>query len=814
MFNLIGNYAKIAIRNLMRNKVYSALNILGLGIAMSCCLLIVLFLQRELQYDHRYEKGDRIYKVVREINIQGGSRNFSWGTSGSLGPALKRDFPEVESAVRIWPWSVKVERENILFPTRLNLVDKHVFDVFEAEFVQGSAQTAFEDPTSIVITERMANLIYGEENPMGKVLTVVNSIFGGDYIVRGVLKDRFDPTTIPFNMFVSRDPNAQWRNKWHVWDPAAGFRPIQTYILLQEGVSPETLEQKFPDFIKLYMGAEIQKHNTYHLQPLHRVYLHSRADYDIKSFGDIDQLYTMCVIAAFILIIACVNFMNLATAQSVRRAREVGLRKVVGASRGQLIQQFLGESLVVAGLALLLAIIVARAALPVFNDLIQQNLVLDLKAYMTLIPALIGVVLVSGILAGGYPAFVLSAWQPIDTLKSQIQSRSGGAWFWKGLVVFQFSISIFLIVGTLVVRNQISYMLDRDLGVDTEHLVMLPIFTSSREAHFVHENRLSSRYSTVKQSFLRHPNVIGATASQYRAFPGGGGSRNKPIRPEDLPGDDWWILINEVDADFVKTMGIELIAGKNFTPGKGNPLRGWTREFLINESAAKLFGWDNPIGKQIQRRGGGTGTVVGVFKDYHFDSLKEKIAPLAFIQWARLYAYLTLKIRGGQFVGTMDFLEKEWYKFVPNEAFNPIFMDDGFASAYRNELRLRRIAGISSLLAIVVCCLGLFGLAAISAQRRTKEIGVRKVLGASAWQIVTMFSAEFVKLVAFASLIAWPLAYYMLNDWLADFAYRIGLDISVFALSSVLAIAIALITVSYQAWRAAQTNPIEALKYE
>ena len=814
MFNLIGNYAKIAIRNLMRNKVYSALNILGLGIAMSCCLLIVLFLQRELQYDHRYEKGDRIYKVVREINIQGGSRNFSWGTSGSLGPALKRDFPEVESAVRIWPWSVKVERENILFPTRLNLVDKHVFDVFEAEFVQGSAQTAFEDPTSIVITERMANLIYGEENPMGRVLTVVNSFFGGDYIVRGVLRDRLDPTTIPFNMFVSRDPNAQWRNKWHVWDPAAGFRPIQTYILLQEGVSPKTLEQKFPDFIKRYMGAEIQKHNTYHLQPLHRVYLHSRADYDIKSFGDIDQLYTMCVIAAFILIIACVNFMNLATAQSVRRAREVGLRKVVGASRGQLIQQFLGESLVVAGLALLLAIIVARAALPVFNDLIQQNLVLDLKAYMTLIPALIGVVLVSGVLAGGYPAFVLSAWQPIDTLKSQIQSRSGGAWFWKGLVIFQFSISIFLIVGTLVVRNQISYMLDRDLGVDTEHLVMLPIFTSSREAHFVHENRLSSRYSTVKQSFLRHPNVIGATASQYRAFPGGGGSRNKPIRPEDLPGDDWWILINEVDADFVKTMGIELIAGKNFTPGKGNPLRGWTREFLINESAAKLFGWDNPIGKQIQRRGGGTGTVVGVFKDYHFDSLKEKIAPLAFIQWSRLYAYLTLKIRGGQFVGTMDFLEKEWYKFVPNEAFNPIFMDDGFASAYRNELRLRRIAGISSLLAIVVCCLGLFGLAAISAQRRTKEIGVRKVLGASAWQIVTMFSAEFVKLVAFASLIAWPLAYYMLNDWLADFAYRIGLDISVFALSSVLAIAIALITVSYQAWRAAQTNPIEALKYE
>lgn len=813
---LIGNYVKIAARNLMRNKAYSALNILGLGIGMSCCLLIVLFLQHELQYDQVYTKSDQIYKVVREIRTQGGSRKFHWGTSGSLGSALQRDFPEVETAVRIWPWNVSVERQNLLFRTQLCLVDKHIFDAFDIEFIQGNPETAFEDPSSIVITERMAQRIYGEEDPMGKVLTVENSIFGDDYIVRGVLKDRQEPTTIPFNMLISRDPNAQWKSKWHTWAPVDGFRPIHTYILLQKGVAPKTLEQKLPEFMKRYMGEETQKYNTYHLQPLRRVYLYSRADYDIKSFGDIDQLYTMCVVAAFILIIACVNFMNLATAQSVRRAREVGLRKVVGASRGQLIQQFLGESLIVACLALLLAIIAAHAILPVFNELIQQNLVLDLKAYMTLLPALIGVVLVSGFLAGGYPAFVLSAWQPIETLKNQIQSRSGSSWFWKGLVIFQFSISIFLIVGTMVVRNQISYMLDRDLGVDTEHLIMLPIFTPSREANAVHANRLSTQYSTVKRAFLSHPNVVAATASQHRAFPSGGGTRTTPIRPEKLPGNDWRIFINEVDEDFINTMGIELIAGKNFTPGKGDPRRRFTGEFLINESAAKLFGWENPIGKQIARLdgGGGTGTVVGVFKDYHFDSLKERIAPLAFIQWTRLYAYLTLKIKGGQFVETMAFLEKQWQTFVPNVAFNPVFMDDGIASAYRNELRLRKIAGASSLLAILVCCLGLFGLAALTAQRRTKEIGVRKVLGASVGQIVTLFSAEFIKLVAFASLIAWPLAYYMLNDWLADFSYRIGLGVSVFVWSSLLAIAIALITVSYQAWKAAQTNPIDALKYE
>ena len=815
MFDLIGNYIKIAARNLMRNKAYSALNILGLGIAMSCCLLIVLFLQHELQYDQLYAKGDRIYKVVREIHGQGAPRKFYWGTSGLLGPSLERDFPEVEKAVRIWPWNVKVERQGLLIPARLINVDKHIFDVFDIEFIHGVPQTAFEDPSSIIISDRMANTLYGDENPMGKVLTAENSIFGDDYVVRGVFKHRQEPSTIPFNMLVSRDPNAQWRNQWHRWSPVSSFRAIHTYILLQKGVAPETLEQKLPAFMERYMGAEIQKFNTYHLQPLHRVYLHSRSDYGIRSFGDIDQLYTMCIVAAFILLIACINFMNLATAQSVRRAREVGLRKVVGASRGQLIQQFLGESLIVAGLAAILAIMVAHATLPVFNELIQQNLALNFTAYTTLVPALLGVVFISGVLAGGYPAFVLSAWQPIETLKNQIQSSSSGSWFWKGLVMFQFSISIFLIVGTLVVRNQISYMLDRDLGVDTEHLIMLPIFTTSREANAIHANRLSSRYTTVKNTFLSHPNVVQATASQYRAFPSGGGTRIKTVRPEGLPGDDWRLWVNEVDGDFVDTMGIEIIAGRNFTPGKGNPLKGWTREFLINESAVKLFGWENPVGKQITRMdGGGAGTVVGVFKDYHFDSLKEKIAPLAFVQWARLYAYLTLKIKSGQFVETMAFLEEQWQKFVPNAAFRPVFMDDGLESAYRNELRLRKVAGVSSLLAILVCCLGLFGLAALSAQRRTKEIGVRKVLGASVGQIVTMFSSEFIKLVAFASLIAWPLAYYMLNDWLADFSYRIGLGISVFVLSSLLAIVIALITVSYQAWKAAQTNPIDALKYE
>ncbi len=808
------NYLTVALRNLMRNKIYATLNVLGLGIGMACCLLIALFVQRELRYDRFHKNGDRIYKVVRETQSKAGPRSFDWGTSGALGPALARDFPEVLAAVRMWHWNVKVERQNRMIRVRFSLVDKHVFDVFDAEFVKGNPQTVFADPLGMAITERMASRLFGEEDPMGKVLTVDNSVFGRDYIVRGVLKDRRDPSTIRFDLVIASMPKNQWESKWLTWQHFQAWRPVHTYVLLQKGASIASLNQKLPDFMARYMGAEVQEHNAYHLQPFHRVYLHSRADYGLDRFGDVGQLYVLGVVAVFILAIACVNFMNLATAQSIGRAREVGLRKVVGARRWQLMQQFLGESLIVAFLALLLGMGLCTVLLPVFSDLIQQPLALDGEAYATLLPASVGVIAVTGILAGSYPAFALSAWKPIETLKHQIWSGTQGAWFWKALVMFQFAISIFFLIGTLVVRDQISYMLNRDLGFETEHLIMLQIFAPSREAHANFEHRLAARYTTVKHSFLRHPNVLHASASRYLPFPQGGGGRVWTVRPEGLPGDNWRMMFNEVDEDFLTTMGIELVAGKNFTLGKGRALQRFSSEYLINESAVKLFGWENPLGKQIEWTGMGAGTVVGVFKDYHFASLREKIAPLAFVKWSRLYAFLALKVRGDRFEETMAFLQTQWEKFVPNEPFNPIFIDEGLASAYRNELRLRKVAGISSLLAILVCCLGLFGLAALSAQRRTKEIGIRKVLGASAGQVVLLFSTEFLQLVAFASLIAWPLAYYVMHHWLSNFSYRIGLGAQVFVMSSFLAIAIALITVSYQAWKAAHTNPIDALKCE
>lgn len=528
------NYLTVAIRNLMRNKVYSTLNVLGLGIGMSSCLLIVLFVQNELQYDRFHKNGDRIYKVVFETQNENGSRTVQWVTSGTVGPALECDFPEVQETVRMWPQRTGVERQNRMLNARLILVDKHIFDVFDFEFVKGDPQTAFKDPSGMLITESTATRLFDEEDPTGKILTVDQAAFAGDYIVSGIVKDYPIHSMIQFNLLITKVPK-QREGRWHSWLKPWSHRSVHTYMMLKKGADAKALEQKLPAFMERYLGAEIQERNTYYLQSLNRIYLHSRADYGFTTFGDINQLYTMCVVAAFLLVIACVNFMNLATAQSIRRAREVGLRKVVGASRGQLIQQFLGESLIVAFLALLLAIIATEAMLPVFNDLIQKRLVLD--TYVTLLPALVGVILVVGFLAGGYPAFVLSAWQPVEALKRQIQSGSGGSWFWKGLVLFQFSISIFLIVGTLVVRDQISYMLNRDLGFKSEHRVVLQIFQPSRQSEIMIKNRLSSRYRTVKQSFLSHPNVLQASASRYPPFFNGGGGRMWEVHPEGQPDE-------------------------------------------------------------------------------------------------------------------------------------------------------------------------------------------------------------------------------------------------------------------------------------
>jgi putative ABC transport system permease protein len=808
---MLRNYLTIAVRNLLRHKGYSAINIAGLAIGMTCCILIFLLIQNELSYDRFHKKADRIYRVIQERRSQGGTTSFDIGTPGALGPALRVYFPEVQETVRTWLQVVPVEYEGKTLDSQICLADKSLFDVFTFPFVKGESQTAFTNPSAAVITEDMSRRLFGDADPIGKVLAVHQFNFPGQFIVTGVLKTPPDNSTIQFDFLVI-DPNRseETRLRWQEWLPTESWRPVTTYVLLPEGYDPKKLEQKLPDFAAPYLGPKAAPNTTYHLQPLTRIHLYSQQDYGINRYGDIGQVYLLSAIAAFILLIACINFMNLSTARSASRAKEVGIRKVVGAYRRQLIRQFLGESVLLAFLAMLMAMGLAELTLPAFNTLIGRPLPPDANSYIALLPGLIGVTLLTGLLAGCYPAFCLSAYQPVETLKGILRSGTKGAQFRKALVVFQFAISVFLIISTFVIHDQITYMLNKNLGFDTEHVVLLPIFAQDQQMVEDLDKRLSARYKMVKQEFLKHPGVLNASAFRFMPVIGGGGMV-RSIQPEGAQGTSWQIPVEEVDESFFDTFGIKLVSGRTFSPGVRSS---FAPEFIINETAAKQFGWTDPIGKKITWVDHGFGTIIGVVKDYHFAPLNQRIGPMIFMTRTGLFAWLGLKVRGNGLPETIRFLEKTWKRFVPDQPFVCRFLDETLNQMYQSERRLRRISGVSSALAILVACLGLFGLAAFSAEQRTKEVGIRKVLGASIANIVLLLSRDFVKFVAVANLIAWPVAYYVMNGWLQNFAYRVGLGIWTFVLGGILVLIIALVTVSVQAVKAARANPVDALRYE
>ena len=554
------------------------------------------------------------------------------------------------------------------------------------------------------------------------------------------------------------------------------------------------------------MGTDIQKTNTYHLQPITRTYLYSKRDYNLNWPDNISRIYTFALVAVFILLIACINFMNLATARSVHRAREVGMRKVVGAYRKQLITQFLGESTVLAVLALPFAFSLAQLALPAFAGYIGSNITTD---YLDLVPAFVVFATVVGLLAGSYPAFYLSAYRPVEVLKGALKSGSKGVWFRKGLVIFQFGTSIILIIGTTVVYNQLSYMSNKDLGFDKNHTIMVPIFLADRKLKSNNWDRLGHRHQMVKNTFLQHANIIEATALRSPIGLWGGMMRN--VSPEGAIENGWRMHVNEVDETFFETFGIELIAGRNFS---ADIVSDSTSAFILNETAVKQLDWDDPLGKTFGFDDNMKGIVVGVVKDFHHNSLRDKIQPVAFCMRRYLYSLLALKIRPDNVPETITFIEQKWKEFIPSSPVEYWFLDEQLQMSYFQEQRFGQAATTFSGLAVFIACLGLLGLAAFTAEQRTKEIGVRKVLGASTPNIITLLSREFIILVSVSNIIAWPIAYYLMNQWLQDFAYHINLSFLTFIAGGLLALFIALATVSLLAFRAARSNPIEALRYE
>ncbi|MDE2828720.1 MAG: ABC transporter permease, partial [Gemmatimonadota bacterium] len=791
---MIKNYLTVAIRNLMRHKLYTSINVLGLAIGLACGILILLYIQQEFAVNRAHTLGDRIYKVIREERST--QTTYSSGTSGALGPVLKETFPEVETTVRIWRWTVSVQYGERKDRYLLALVDDNFLDVFDFPLIKGDLETAFRTPYSVVITDDMAQHLFGDIDPMGQTLSIDSRSFPGEYTVTGIVKAPHLSSGFYFQILSTTIPSVEETQEvWTMWRPTQSWRPVNTYVLLKVGQNAESLQAKMQSLIVQYLGDEvaaenksrwphyplqplIKQHigndvaskNTYHLQPLHRVYLYGESDFNPTADSPVQHIYMLAAIGLILVVIACVNFTNLATARAVTRKREVGVRKVVGAHRPQLMVQFLSESLLLTCSALLIALALVELCLPLFNQFVRGDLHLNAATVIIGTPAVLALTVLVGLLAGWYPAFYLSSFRPVTALKSSASSSPGSTGLKKGLVVFQFGMSILLVICTLVVYQQLKFIETKDMGFARDHIVSLPIFVPDFSGEPNPQKRLSARHQMVKQVFLEHPNILSASALRYEIT--GYSGRLRLAWPDGDRTKEQTFRINEVDDSFFETFEIPVLRGRAFSADVASDT---SQAIILNETAVRLLGWeDDPIGKQIvlPAYDNLSLTVIGVVKDYHNLTLREEIAPMGFLARWKMFYSLALRIRPENTAQTLSFLETQWKRFVPDAPFEYHFLDELIDWIYFNEQLTGKMLGIFSLLAIFVACLGLFGLAAFMVQSRTKEIGVRKVLGASTPHLVMLLSREFIFLVLLANLIAWPTAYYLMRDWLSGFAYQ------------------------------------------
>ncbi len=821
------SYLIATIRTLLKNRGLTAINLLGLAIGMASVILIALYIQYEFSYDRHHVNATRIYRVFRSVSMEN-TTSVNPRASGALAPTLKRDFPEVQEAIRTQLLTSWVKTDDHFFQQDVCVADREIFNVFTIPFVTGDSGTALTQPGSMVLTESMARKFFQNEDPIGKALQVDHQELSGTYFVTGIVRD-FPPNSTFYFDCLTATPKGNMADMWSIWQPTGAYRPFFTYILLSEGYDHRALQQKLPDLITRYMGDEVRQTTRYIVQPFTRVHLYTHPDLGLqfKDYGDITQVYAFGLVAGFILVLACVNFMNLSTARSSTRAREVGLRKVVGASRQQLIGQFLGESVLMALVAMIVALALVELILPWFNSFIQRDLVLHKTENLWWMVGLIGFGLSVGVIAGSYPAFVLSSFLPTQVMKGDWIPGSKHIGLRKALVIFQFAISIAFITGTVVVQQQLAYIRNKDLGFDKELIVGIPIFIYSRQLHHGSSEDLRWRIPTVKQVFMAHPNIQKATATR---FPQGGSNATDTFRADDA---DWQMGLFDIDRDFLDFFNIELVAGRLAPeppkwPEKIESLAEWQeyekkvqayrekgRPLLLNETAVQHLGWDDPIGKRFKEKREPEGYIVGVIKDYHVQTLHNAIRPVVFRVFTGGAKHLYLKLDTQNMQETLAFIEKTWHQFLPQIPFTYHFLNDDLTRMrYQNEIRTGNALAVFSGLTIFVACLGLLGLISFRAEQKTKEIGIRKVLGASAFSIFNLLAREFVKLVIIACIIAGPIAYLFAGRWLQDFAYRIDLHLMYFLIGGMLALLLALATMTYQALKAARTNPVDALRTE
>ncbi|GAB4032912.1 ABC transporter permease [Spirosoma jeollabukense] len=800
---MLRNYLKIAVRNLWRNKVFSGINVTGLAVGLASCLLLFMYISHELSYDDFQQKADRLVRVTMEYSMEGRVAKIPQ-TGTKVAPEFGRQFPEIESGVRmINREAVVLNGDRQFSEKRLVFADSAFFTLFSFPLLKGNPQTALVGPNVVVLSETTAQNYFGAVNPVGKTLRINTGGSFRDYSVTGVVADCPANSQIKYDLLASFTTlSAAKTEEWYSSNYA-------TYLLLRSPEAIAPLQAKIPGFMKTQFSKDEMSagsYLTYNLEPLRQVHLHSDVEGSFEPNGDLTYIYIFGSIALLILVIACVNYVNLATARAVERAQEVGVRKVMGAVQGQLFGQFIGESVIVTSVALLLALLLAGLMLPLFNTLSDRQFSFAVWLKPGNLLLLLGIGVVVSLIAGSYPALVLARFQPIRVLKGQLKVTGVGQ-FRKGLIVFQFAITAFLITSTLLVRNQLSYIQQKKLGYSKDHVLMLPV-----------DKQVLAKIRSIKSEFRQNADVQQVSlASESPVFINGGYG----VRRANMPDGAYKMVAGlQIDEDFIKTVGLHLVAGRDITQidveqasvPDGDSLNYY--HFIPNESAVKELGWtpEQAIGQKIEMNGR-KGEIKAVVADFHFASLKQKIGPLLLFPEMG-GEVLLVKLSGSQLPNTLQFMESKWRTLVPDRPFAYEFMDEEFNKLYAAETRTGQIFSVFAFLSIFLACLGLFGLSAYTTAQRTKEIGVRKVLGASVASIITLLAKDFLKLVFIAILIASPLAWWAMNSWLQDFAYKITIDGWVFALAGLLAIGIALLTVSFQSIRAALMNPVKSLRSE
>ena len=786
---MLKNYLKIAVRNIVKYKLYSFINIVGLAVGIAICLLIFLFISDELSYDKFYPNSDRIYKVIRET---GKGNEFEGVTPLPLCEALRTDFPELEVIQIRSASNVISYKEKTFTEKRFDYVDTNFFKVFSFNLIEGDPNTALKNPNSVVITKEIAKKYFGNEEPMGKTLLSENK---DPLMVTGVMENVPENSHIQFDFLSPKSGFIRdWMKDWH---PSM----FATYVLLPENYSAENIAKRLPAFLEKYIGKdEVINNQRLKLQPLKDIYLYSS---DIKfnpidKQGDINELYIFSTIAIIILILAVINYMNLSTSRYSNRMGEIGIRKVIGARRRQLVRQFLGESVITCLIAVVASILLIELLLPAFNTLMTKEIKFEIFRNLKLTGGIVLFGVIIGLVSGSYPAMFLSSFNPLNIIKGSTSHGAKGLLSRKILIVAQYTIAVAFITCTIIVFLQLNYIGNKNLGFAKENLV-----TMRMPFEYI------DKFDTYKNEVLKNKNI--ASAARAEAIPPNPlGITNPVVFLINGEKKTLWAHVLHVDYDFIETLGLKIKKGRSFSKEYGTDEKD---AFIFNEAAIKSAGIKDFIGSEVKYFNEKK-KVIGVVEDFNYWTLHEKIEPVVIYISKHNCWRIVAKIRSGNIIQTMNFMKSKWESIFSGWPFEFSFVDNNLNELYKKEVKLEKLSEYLTVLAVFIACLGLFGLSSFTAKKRTKEVGIRKVLGASIFDIVGLLSKEFLMLVCIADIIALPFAYYFINNWLQGFAYKIGLSWWTFTLAGIITFLIALGTVSFQAVKAATANPVKSLRYE